>query len=208
MSILEQLSSQSGDHTEGSNIDVARQCLENPMLLEDIAEGLERRDADLVGDCAEVMTKVAEERPDLVAPYAEQLAPLLEHRKTRVRWEAMHAIALLAPVTPEIIRQYFDEIVTLLREDESTIARDYAVEAMGNYAQTGATEAEAAYPILLEALDLWEGKHAARALNGLVWVAAAAPDLQDDIMPVAQAFADHGRPSIQKAAKALLRALD
>ena len=66
MSILNQLSSQVGDRTEASNRRVAAQCLLDPALLDEIARGLKSEDGALVADCAEVMTKVAEEHPEIV----------------------------------------------------------------------------------------------------------------------------------------------
>jgi hypothetical protein len=70
MTIVEQLSSQTGDRTEASNRAVAWQCLTDAAALEEIAGGLESEDERLAGDCAEVMTKVAETKPALVNPYA------------------------------------------------------------------------------------------------------------------------------------------
>ncbi len=103
MGVLQQLSSQAGDRSEYSNRKVALRCLDQPELLAEIAAGLDSRDVKLVGDCAEVLTMVAETRPDLIAPYAKKLAVLLAHKTTRVRWEAMHALALVASQVPRVI---------------------------------------------------------------------------------------------------------
>ena len=207
MTILTQLSSQTGDRTEQSNLDVVRLCLENSILLEDIAEGLMNEDANLVGDCAEVMTKVAEQRPELVSPYAEKLAQLLGHKKTRAHWEAVHALALVAVLAPNVIEQHFGQVADLIRHDSSVIVRDYSVDMIGSYAETRAEAARAAYPLLLEALTLRDGKQAAHALNGLGKVAKAAPELEGEIMGIAQEYTSHGRSVVQKAAKALVKAL-
>lgn len=51
MSILAHLSSQVGDRTEYSNRKVVVQCLDEPDLLAEIAEGLKSSKAALVGDC-------------------------------------------------------------------------------------------------------------------------------------------------------------
>lgn len=207
MTILTQLSSQTGDRTEGSNLEVVRLCLENPVLLEDIAAGLTHEDIDLVGDCAEVLTKVAELRPDLAAPYAGQLAPLLSYRKARARWEAVHALSLVAALRPDVIKANFERLVDLLHHDNSVIVRDYATNTIGNYARTSVEAARAAYPVLVDTLTLWKGKQAARALKGLGSVASAAPDLEGEIMGIAQQYTTHGRSVVQKAAKALVKAL-
>jgi hypothetical protein len=84
-SILTQLSSQSGDRTEASNREVARQCLENPHLLHEIAAGLFEPEPALVGDCAEVLTKVAKDNPVLIVPYADSLPALLLNKNSCVR---------------------------------------------------------------------------------------------------------------------------
>lgn len=103
MSIISELSSQVGDRSQSANHKVVVQCLDDPTLLADISAGLEHKNAALVGDCAEVMTQVAEQRPESVAPYAQALAPLLKHKATRVRWEAVHALAYIAAFNPETI---------------------------------------------------------------------------------------------------------
>lgn len=52
----------------------------------------------LAGGWPEVMTKLAERRPELDAPHARTLFALLDHRNGWVRWEAAHAFALVAAV--------------------------------------------------------------------------------------------------------------
>ena len=74
MSILDEFSSQRGDHTENSNRKVVLRVLEEPHLLVEIAEGLTGENAALAGDCAEVLTKVPEEHPTWIAPYTGALA--------------------------------------------------------------------------------------------------------------------------------------
>lgn len=206
MSVLDQLSSQVGDRTEKSNLKVVAQCLIEPALLAEIAEGLTNTDAACVGDCAEVMTKVAEERPELVAPYANALTGLLAHKTNRVRWEAMHALALIADLVPQVMASLLLRLPELVRSDPSVIVRDYAIDAVGNYAQTSEQAAQAAYPILVEALTVWNGKHAAHALDGLSNVATAAPGLAGKVGGIGFRYHDHGRGVVRKAAKRLLKA--
>jgi hypothetical protein len=208
MSILSQLSSQSGDRTEAANRAVAAQCLKHPELLQDIAGALGDGNPALVGDCAEVLTKVAEEDPGLVVSYAEKLAPLLAHKTTRVRWEAMHGLALVAALTPKLITRLLPQLQEKLRKDASTIVRDYAVEALGGYAGSGPAAADKAFPLLAEALTLWDGKHAARALNGLARVAERAPRHEPAIRTLAYAQLGAARGVTRKAAKAVLKGME
>jgi hypothetical protein len=208
MSILNQLSSQTGDRTEYSNRKVVVQCLENPGLLEEIIAGLTKKDAALVGDCAEVLTQVAEDHPDWVAPSVGELALLLDHKNTRVRWEAMHALALVATLIPETIRSILPQLREILHRDRSVIVRDHATDAVASYASTGESAAQAAFPILKEMLTLWEAKQAGHALLGLVQVAYRLPAAQAELRQIADDYASFPRPVVRKAAKALEKAVN
>jgi hypothetical protein len=208
MSIIAQLSSRVGDRTEEANRVAAERCLDRPELLADVADTLAGKDAALSGDCAEVMTKVAEQSPGLVMPYFGQLAELLTHKTTRVRWEAMHALALIADLAPERAAALLPRLEQLVRNDSSTIVRDYAIDAVAQTAKAGADVAKRAYLLLGEALTLWEGKHAGRVLNGLREVVGQAPQLALEAMQIGLEYAEHAKPTVRKAAKALVKAAE
>jgi hypothetical protein len=208
MSILTQLSSQVGDRTEKSNREVVALCLQRPELLLEIASGLNSEQAALVGDCAEVLTEVAKVHPEWVAPHTQALSALLTHRTARVRWEAMHAIALIAGLVPEIIALLLPRLMKIIRNDASVIVRDHAVDVLGNYARTGEAAAQSVYPLLVEALTLWDGKQAAHALEGLAKVGAAAPSLGDELWSIGIRYHDDPRARARKAARALIKKND
>lgn len=205
MSITQQLSSQVGDRTEASNKVVAEQCLKAPALLAEIHAGLVSKDADLQGDCAEAMTLVAEKRPELVVPYADDLLALLVHKKTRVRWEAMHALSLIAEYVPASIESNLPMLIEIIQKDASTIVRDHAVDAVGHYANVGPEAAGKAYPILRQALSVRDGKHAKQALHGLEKVAQHLPEKRAEILALAEEYLDHKKGVVRKAAQTLLK---
>lgn len=207
MDDLGPLSSQIGQRSEAANRDAAARCLANPALLDEVAFGLGHKDAALAGDCAEVMTMVAQAAPGLVAPFAEGLVPLLEHKATRVRWEAMHALALVAGRRPEVIGGLLPRLGELISSDGSVIVRDYATEALGNYAGTGPAAAEQALLYLRRALEAAGGKHAGRALDGMAKAVEAAPGLAGELVPLAEQYAGHERGVVRKAARGLLKRL-
>ncbi len=125
----------------------------------------------------------------------------------RVRWESMHALALVAPCAPEIIAPLLPTLAELIRLDESVIVRDYAVDALGIYAGLSQAAAEQAYPLLREALEVWQGKQAHHALEGLSNVARRAPGLRDDLLEIAGEYARHERGVARKAAKELAKVI-
>lgn len=205
MNIINRLSSQTGDRTQAANRKVVMECLAKPVLLVEISGGLGSKDAALVGDCAEVLTQVAEQQPRIVAPYAMALAHLITHKATRVRWEAMHALALVAPITPRAIMSLLPQLGEILRKDTSIIVRDYAVEALGNFATTGSSSAKAALPLLKETLTLWDGKHAGRALTGLANAVRTIPQLREEARSIGHQYAGHDKGVVRKAAQKLIQ---
>ncbi|OGR01702.1 MAG: hypothetical protein A2284_14880 [Deltaproteobacteria bacterium RIFOXYA12_FULL_61_11] len=205
MDVIAKLSSQIGSRSEEANIEVARLCVAEPELLPDLAAHLVDTSAQLVGDCAEVLTKVAEQRPALVAPHVEVLYSLLEHKNGRVRWEAAHAVALVAKEVPRFIGDRLEDLGQRATCDKSVIVRDYVLDTIAAYGTTGPRAAAAAMPYLREGLVAWESKHAARVLRGLEKLAAVAPKLIPEILKLAEPFGNHARPTLRKAAKSLLK---
>jgi hypothetical protein len=208
MSITGQLSSQIGERTEEGNRTVAAKCIQNPSLLAEISKELVGKDRALIADCAEVMTKVAAVNPKLTVPYIDGLIPLLTHKTARVRWEAMHAIALMAYEIPDKITDLIPNIVELIHEDNSTIVRDYAVETICQFAKVGEKEADKVFPILKGILSIWEGKHRARALSGLFTVSSQSSKHVVEIRGIAEDYVEDQRGVVKKAAKAIIKFID
>ncbi|MEH7343331.1 HEAT repeat domain-containing protein [Bacillus sp. JJ1532] len=208
MTIIIKLSSQIGDKTEEGNRQAAMDCLKNPSLLIEIGEGLISKEAAIVGDCAEVFTKVAEKQPELILAFANDLLNLLSHKTTRVRWEAMHAIALITAYIPSEISKALPQLTELIKSDKSTIVRDYAIESLCNYATVGESEAQTAFPLLKESLLVWEGKHRARVLKGFLHVCHSTDKYTLEIRGIAEEYEDDPKGVVKKAARSLIKAID
>jgi hypothetical protein len=153
------------------------------------------------------MTLVAESEPSLVVPYADRLAPLLDHSFTRARWESMHALALITPHIPGVVARLLPIVAQMIQDDTSTIVRDHGVKMISSYAAIGPAQAEESYPILMEALTAWGGKHAHHALPGLRHVADYHPTHRAMIRAAAQVLVDHPRRVVRGEAQRLLRSL-
>lgn len=205
MSVLERLSSAMGDPSEASNKAVAREALERPEILDEVAVGLEWDDRKLVGDCAEVFTEVAKENPALVAPYVNRIAPLINHKDTRVRWESTHALALVASLVPEQTAPLVPDLVAKIERDRSVIVRDCAVLALGEYGHSGPEAAREVFPHLLGALEVWGGKHAKLALEATSKLIEAEPGLEAEVRAAAQRCLDHRRANVRRLAQKLAK---
>jgi hypothetical protein len=206
MRIVNRLSSQVGERGETANQQVAALCLLDPDLLVEIGECLESCEAALAGDCAEVMTLVAAKRPARVLPYASSLVKLLECKTARVRWEAMHSLAYISEVSPAVIAELLPKLSRMIQEDRSVIVRDYAVEAVAGYAKTSPDAAWAAFPTLKMSLGVWKGKHAGRALQGLMNAAMAESALYEEVSSLAQPYLEDPRGLVREAALSAIKA--
>ena len=165
-------------------------------------------DPGMLGDCAEVMTMVAQVEPDLVAPYAELLPPLLDHSKARVRWESMHALSQIAGIEPKLIEKILTKIDHIIHNDKSVIAKDCAVRAVSNYAGTGKKAAKKAYPILMKSIPVRDNRHAHHVIKGLIEIAHLMPETRDKLEKIGMEFMDVKRGVLRKAARKLLRVVD
>jgi HEAT repeat protein len=206
MSILERLSSSCGDPSEAANKAVAAEALAQPDILDEVAAGLEHADRKLLGDCVEVFTEVAKVNPALVAPYAGRLIPLLGHKDTRVRWEATHAVALVAALIPDQVEPLLPDLEAKIERDQSVIVRDCAVIALGQYGRSGPKAARRAFPLLRGALEAWEGKHAKLALEGMGKLLTVEPALAPGVHTAAQTCLDHKRANVRRLAQKIVQA--
>jgi hypothetical protein len=203
LSILDRLSSARGDRTEASNKAVAAEALSRPELLDEVAAGLERSDRKLLADCVEVFTEVAKANPALVAPYTERLIPLLGHKDTRVRWEATHALALVAALVPAQIEPLLPDLAAKIESDRSVIVRDCAVLALGEYGRSEPEAARQAFPLLKTALPAWQRKHAKLVLEAMAKLREVEPALDPEVQASARSCLDHDRANVRRLAQRL-----
>jgi hypothetical protein len=203
--ITDKLSSQVGDKTQESNVKVAEECEKNPSLLEQIVKALKSSDSKLAGDAAEVLTKVAEKAPELVAKYSKQLFEQIDHKTTRVRYEVMHSISLIAALVPREFEKVYHRIEAIMKSDKSIIVRDYATDAIGKYASAGKKEAQKAYSTLKDNLHTWQERHASRVMEGLMIVYNSWPDSKKELQLIATQYAQSTKATIKKTAAKLAK---
>ncbi len=204
--MLLMLSSQTGDSTQHSNVKVAAICIEDSVLLKQIAEGLFHKDVKLAGDCAEVLVKVAETHAHLVAPYVEQLLGSIEHPNSRVRWETMHALAWISPHVSMRLMKELDAIQARLFTDSSTIVKDYSILCLGNVAACGEAEARTIFPILVRCIDQLGEKFLSKTLAAMTGMTKVSPHVAIEALRYGHEYESHPKGSVQKAAKKLLKA--
>lgn len=206
MRIVDELSSQKGDKTEISNKLVAEKCIANPKFLVEIARAMEDdKSKKLQSDCIEVFTMVSEVKPEFTAPYAEDIIPLLSSKENKTRWEAVHTLALIAEKIPDTISSILPTLQLLIENDKSTIVRDYATDAVANYAKTNAITSKNAYEILKYALALWGEKHAKQVFKGFYNILSNCPEHESDIKTLVQPYLSANKKTVVAEAKKIIK---
>ena len=208
MEILKQLSSQQGDKTEASNKNVAEQCIANPLLLDEIADGLLRKEKKLQSDSIEVFTLVSEKHPELIIKYADKILSLLLSKETKTRWEAVHTLSHIADKIPDAITSVLPGLKELISTDKSTIVRDHALYTISNYAKTSVENAERSYGILKSALDLWGEKHAKQVIGGLGNIVDNIPMYKSEIHKIVFPYLSSNKKVVVAEAKKVIKQIE
>lgn len=167
--IIHRLSSRQNDRTENSNKNVAVSCIENPVHLEGIALGFKSEDRKLRSDCIEVFTLVSEKRPDLIARFFTDIVALISDTDNKCRWEALYIpYSYITRHVPDSIMSVLPDLTELIERDNSVIVRDYALDTVASYSNTGSELAIESFPILVTALEMYHERHAKQIFEGFI----------------------------------------
>lgn len=205
MDLLSLLYSTSGD--KQGNYKVAEMCTQEPMYIMQIVAGMQEKDPKIVGDCAEVLTEIAKTAPEIVTPHALSIPPLFKHRNGRARWESLHCLGLIADRVPGLVVSLLPDLLEIIRNSDSVIMRDYAIDAVAGLASVSPDTAGLALPVLREGLTVWEGRHAGHALAGIRNAEENLPELADELRTTAEGLKTHSNSSVQKLARQILKAM-
>ena len=205
MEILNQLSSQKDEKTEDANKIVAEKCIANPLLLAEIAVGLENKNKKLQSDCIEVFTLVSEKKPEFTIQYAENIVPLLYSKEAKTRWEAVHTLSYIADKIPDTVSQILPVLQSLIEKDQSTIVRDYTIDTIANYAKINDETSEKAYELLKSTLELWGEKHARQVLRGFNHILDNCSYHKAEINLLAQAYLAANKKIVATEARKIVK---
>jgi hypothetical protein len=121
MSILHSLSSNTGDKT--ANQRVAQQCMERPVLLHSIAEGLRTGNNHEQLDCALILVELSKKHPDHLIRFSSDFIKMIRSNSKRlVRLGLAGLFNITSKVAAEIYAE--KELLVSLTEPYGPIALD------------------------------------------------------------------------------------
>ena len=117
-------------------------------------EGASRRRRQ---DAAHRIALLAKADPEQVAPYVSELVDALERPEAQTRWEALGALAELAPTHADEVAAAFDGAEQALFDEGSAMVRLGAFVFLSRLAATSPARSDQVWPLLDEAVQCYHG---------------------------------------------------
>ncbi len=165
---IERLACSLGRSDEEPNIDLAVLLCESKDKngFDEIVNGLNNNNKAVASDCIKVLYEAGSRNPELLAPYAMDLLPLLNSTNNRLIWGGMTALAYIADLAAEVL---FDNIDIILKAYKagSVITVDNSISVFAAICAADETYSKKVFPIILAHLETCRPKeipqHAERA---------------------------------------------
>lgn len=161
MSILEQLKSNKGTTSSAQSKHMADDVLNgNTTILKD-AIGLSSYCANNINvknirsGAAKIVECVAEKKPEMVAPFLEQLLPALCVEEPQTRWMTIRTMGYCAKYQPEVARKAIPFAKKYIREkEEGQLCLVSSADLfLGDYGSISHDTALEAFPVLMDSVD-------------------------------------------------------
>jgi len=152
MGIIDKLASSLNRRDEVPNRELALEIVAggDKNAVRELVENLAHKNKDIQHDCIKVLYEIGEQKPGLIAAYADTFVALLTHKNNRLQWGAMAALDSITPEDPKTIFASFSQILAAV-DKGSVITKDHGVNILIKL--TGMNEyAESAFPLLIEQL--------------------------------------------------------
>ena len=139
-----------------------------PALL----AGLAGKDKRVKGGCAEILSRVSEDHPDVVYPHVDLFLKNLGAKEPILRWEAVCTVGNLAGVDArKAIAPHVPAMVSLLA-DKSIVLQGHAVRALAKVAVANPKVAPAILGALIDSVEHFAGSRVGYVVEAMESFAA------------------------------------
>jgi len=159
MSIFEQLQKNKGTTSSALGKELANDVLKGnkDILAEAIQlvsyETGKDNSKNIRAGAAKIIEKVAEEKPEMVSPYLENIFPSLEVKEPQTRWMIMTTFGYCAKLNHEKAYEAISYAKRFIRERQGVCLSGAAEMFLGRMGEISPRYAEIVFPILLDAFD-------------------------------------------------------
>jgi hypothetical protein len=151
MSLLEQLLENKGTVSSALSKQLAKDVLAGDTTILTEASRLIHYESKVVrSGAAKIIEKVAEEKPELVAPLLTDLLPTLDYDEPQTKWMMIHTFGLCAKWQPELAREIFDSVLKYWEPSNGTCLRDRSIIYLGYMGNVSKQDCDNCFPVLIE----------------------------------------------------------
>ena len=187
---------------------LVEQALEIPDVLATLFAVRDGDELTAASESAVTITKVADWDPEVVWPYLNVVIRGMKSPYDRVRRESIDTLMHLFWVDPSAISAHLPQLSYVIKHDPDLVVRNHAIDAVNTYGSLSFSTARRVLPILLRAAESRDGKHAARAMGGIL---ENLPALRGDfpaINALARRYEHDRRSSVARMAGDLIEQMD
>jgi hypothetical protein len=151
MTLLDQLLENKGTVSSALGKQLAKDILAGDRTILKEASRLIHHDSKVVrSGAAKIIEKVAEEKPELVAPLLADLIPTLDYEEPQTKWMMIHTFGLCASLQPDLSREIFDSVLKYLKPTNGTCLRDRSITYLGYMGSVSKLDCDKCFPLLID----------------------------------------------------------
>ncbi|MGN0035465.1 MAG: hypothetical protein ACI364_07030 [Coriobacteriales bacterium] len=140
-----------------SSEEIANAALNDVSVLDKVVEAISGDNRRMRQRCAGALAEISRSQPELLIPYAHDLADALHRPEARTRWECLDALTNIVPVDARACDRGFSGAEASLFDEESNLARLSAFRFLAAYGATTENRASRVWPLLDEAIQCYHG---------------------------------------------------
>lgn len=124
-----------------------------PQAVELVVYDLENiKSKSVRAGAAKILEKIAETKPEVLLPFAEDLLPALRAQEPQTRWMVIRLLGFLASQSPDVAERAFSYADSFLVEKAGVCLSGSASEFLGYYGAMGGDNARKAFTALVDYL--------------------------------------------------------
>lgn len=151
MNLLDQLKENKGTVSSALSKQLAKDTLSGDLTILKEASRLIHHDLKVVrSGAAKIIEKVAEEKPELVAPILSDLIPTFNYEEPQTKWMMIHTFGLCAKLQPNLSRDIFDTVLKYLEPTNGTCLRDRSIIYLGYMGSVSKLDCDKCFPLLID----------------------------------------------------------
>lgn len=208
MAILKQLQKNKGTVSSALGKELAEKVLRgDTKILEESVELVNFNDRNVRAGAAKIIEKVAEKKPDLVAPYLEKLLPALNAPEPQTRWMIIHAFGYCAKQKPGVAAKALDKAKEFLEADSGACLWDRSILYLGYLGVVSKENTKQIFPMLEKAFSIpGQTKTVLESMERMIPVLGDKEKRR--LLEYATKYLSDNKPSVKSKANKILKTLE